>query len=356
MATVYLAEDLKHNRKVAIKVLKPELASALGSDRFLREIEISAGLDHPHILPLFDSGEAEGFLYFVMPYVDGESLRDRLDREKQLPLEDALQIAREVADALSYAHGRGVIHRDIKPANIMLTGGHARVADFGIARAVRAAGGERLTGTGMSIGTPLYMSPEQAAGSADIDGRSDLYSLGCVLFECLAGQTPFTGPLESVVHQHLGAEPPNITTLRPAVPAEVAAALLRALAKTPADRFSPAAQFGEALRPVSAPQAHGSRFASSREPRRRRRGVRLGRVGGARPGLSAGACRWACPCGCSVQPSSWCWWASHGGDHRGCGADLGPAGQEDRDRVGTSLLVAPHPLRGGSRLRQPWPS
>ncbi|MBT8397545.1 MAG: protein kinase [Gemmatimonadetes bacterium] len=249
MATVYLAEDLKHSRKVAIKVLKPELASALGTERFLREIEISAGLDHPHILPVYDSGEAGGFLYYVMPNVEGESLRDRLDREKQLPLDDALQIAREVADALSYAHSREVVHRDIKPANIMLAGGHARVADFGIARAIRAAGGERLTGTGMSIGTPLYMSPEQAAGSADLDGRSDLYSLGCVLFECLAGKAPFTGSLESVVHQHLAADPPNITTLRPAVPAEVASALMRALAKTPADRFSPAANFAEALRP-----------------------------------------------------------------------------------------------------------
>ncbi len=255
MATVFLAEDRKHSRKVAIKVLKPELASGLGPERFLREIEISAGLDHPHILPLFDSGEADGFLYFVMPYVEGESLRDRLDREKQLPLDDALRIAREVADALSYAHSRDVLHRDIKPENIMLTEGHARVADFGIARAVKAAGVERLTGTGMSIGTPLYMSPEQAAGSMDIDGRSDLYSLGCVLFECLAGRPPFTGSLQSVVHQHLGAEPPNITTFRPAVPGEVAAALMRALAKTPADRFNPAAQFAEALRPRGATTA-----------------------------------------------------------------------------------------------------
>lgn len=251
MATVYLAEDVKHSRKVAIKVLKPDLAAALGPERFLREIEISAGLDHPHILPLYDSGEADGFLYYVMPYVEGESLRERLDREKQLPLDDALQIAREVADALSYAHSHDVIHRDIKPENIMVAGGHARVADFGIARAIKAAGGERLTQTGMSIGTPMYMSPEQAAGETDLDGRSDLYSLGCVLFEMLAGRTPFTGSLESVVHQHLTVEPPNITTLRPAVPAEVSAALMRVLAKTPADRFSPAAQFAAALRPAA---------------------------------------------------------------------------------------------------------
>jgi tetratricopeptide (TPR) repeat protein len=184
-----------------------------------------------------------------MPYVEGESLRDRLNREKQLPTDEALQIAREVADALSYAHSRDVVHRDIKPENILLAGGHARVADFGIARAVTEAGGARLTGTGLAIGTPTYMSPEQAAGSSDIDGRSDLYSLGCVLYEMLAGHPPFTGPLESMVHQHLTVEPPAITTVRPAVPPTVAAALQRVLAKTPADRFSPAAQFAEALRP-----------------------------------------------------------------------------------------------------------
>jgi tetratricopeptide (TPR) repeat protein len=262
MATVYLAQDLKHGRNVAIKVLKSELAETLGPDRFLREIEISARLDHPHILPLYDSGEGGGFLYYVMPYVEGESLRDRLDREKQLPIDDAVQIAREVADALSYAHSHDVIHRDIKPENILLAGGHARVADFGIARAIRAAGGERLTQTGMSIGTPLYMSPEQAAGRTDLDGRSDLYSLGCVLFEMLAGQPPFTGSVEGVVNQHLTAEPPNITTIRPAVPAEVSAALMRVLAKTPADRFSPAAQFAEALRPAVPATVAPSRTSS----------------------------------------------------------------------------------------------
>ena len=249
MATVYLAEDLKHRRHVAIKVLRPELAGALGPDRFLREIEIAARLDHPHILPLYDSGEADGFLYYVMPYVEGESLRQRLEREKQLPTDDALQIAREVADALSYAHSRDVVHRDIKPENILLAGGHARVADFGIARAITEAGGERLTGTGLAIGTPTYMSPEQAAGSGDLDGRSDLYSLGCVLYEMLAGHPPFSGPIESMVRQHLTVEPAAITTIRPAVPPQVAAALQRVLAKTPADRFSPAAQFADALRP-----------------------------------------------------------------------------------------------------------
>ncbi len=250
MATVYLAEDVKHHRQVAIKVLRPELAAALGPERFLREIEIAARLDHPHILPLYDSGRTEGqseFLYYVMPYVEGESLRERLEREKQLPLDDALLIAREVADALSYAHSRDVVHRDIKPENILLAGGHARVADFGIARAITAAGGGRLTETGMAVGTPAYMSPEQASGSRDLDGRSDLYSLGCVLHEMLAGEPPFTGPtVESVVHQHLAADPPPVTALRPAVPPQVSAALVRVLAKTPADRFSPAAQFAEA--------------------------------------------------------------------------------------------------------------
>jgi tetratricopeptide (TPR) repeat protein len=252
MATVFLAEDLKHRRQVAIKVLSPELASAIGPERFLREIEIAAGLDHPHILPLYDSGEADGLLYYVMPFVEGESLRDRLNREKQLPLDDALEIAREVADALSYAHSHDVVHRDIKPENILIGGGHARVADFGIARAITAAGGAQLTETGLAVGTPSYMSPEQAAGARDLDGRSDLYSLGCVLFEMLAGEPPFTGAtVESVVHQHLMAEPPSVATLRPAVPPQVTAALMRVLAKTPADRFSPAAQFAEALRPAA---------------------------------------------------------------------------------------------------------
>jgi eukaryotic-like serine/threonine-protein kinase len=194
MATVYLAEDLKHHRKVAIKVLKPDLAASLGADRFLREIETTANLRHPHILPLYDSGAAGEFLFYVMPFVEGESLRDRLTRERQLPLDDALRIAREVADALGYAHSRGVVHRDIKPENILLENGHAVVADFGIARALSAAGGDRLTQTGLAVGTPVYMSPEQAAADADIDGRSDLYSLGCVLYEMLGGQPPFTGP------------------------------------------------------------------------------------------------------------------------------------------------------------------
>jgi TolB-like protein/tRNA A-37 threonylcarbamoyl transferase component Bud32 len=262
MATVYLADDLRHKRKVAIKVLHPELAEALGSERFLREIETTANLRHPHILPLYDSGAADGFLFYAMPFVEGESLRDRLDREKQLPIEEALAIAREVADALGYAHARGIIHRDIKPENILLEGGHAAVADFGIARAVSAAGEGRITQTGMAVGTPMYMSPEQAAGERDVDGRSDLYSLGCVLYEMLGGQAPFTGPtVESVVRQHLMTQAAPITNLRPTVPAEVAGALARTLAKNPADRFNPAAQFVQALAPVatgaSAPLAPG---------------------------------------------------------------------------------------------------
>jgi serine/threonine-protein kinase len=249
LATVYLAQDLRHDRKVAVKVLQPHLGAALGADRFLAEIRITANLRHPHILPLYDSGEAGGELFYVMPLVEGESLRDRLSREKQLPVDTALQIAREVADALSYAHARGVVHRDVKPENILLESGHAVVADFGIAKALGAAGGEALTATGMSIGTPAYMSPEQAAGQQDLDGRSDLYALACVLYEMLAGQPPFTGATaEALVRQHLVVDAPPVTNFRPAVPAAVAATLQRALAKSPADRFNPVAQFSEALR------------------------------------------------------------------------------------------------------------
>ncbi len=248
MATVFLAEDLKHHRPVAIKVLDPELAAAIGTERFLREIETAARLNHPQILPLHDSGTAEGLLYYVMPYVEGESLRERLGREKQLLLDDALRITREVADALEYAHSQGVVHRDIKPENILISRGHAVVADFGIARAIRAAGGAELTSTGLMLGTPLYMSPEQAMGGGELDGRSDQYSLGCVLYEMLAGQPPFTGPTgESLVHQHLSVVPRSVTDLRPSLPAGVAQALARALAKTPADRFATLAAFAEAL-------------------------------------------------------------------------------------------------------------
>ncbi len=249
MASVFLAEDLKHHRRVAVKVLRPELAASLGAERFLREIETTAGLRHPHILPLYDSGEAAGLLYYVMPLVEGESLADRLQRDRQLPVEEALRIALEVADALQYAHGRHVVHRDIKPGNILLEGGHAVVADFGIARAVSAAGGTRLTDTGIAVGTPAYMSPEQAAGERDVDGRSDVYALACVLFEMLAGQPPFTGATaEVVVRQHLTVDAPPVTQHRPAVPAVVATALQRALAKNPADRFPSVSEFAAVLR------------------------------------------------------------------------------------------------------------
>lgn len=272
MATVYLAEDLKHHRKVAIKVLRTEIGAVLGAERFLHEIETTANLRHPHILPLYDSGEADGFLYYVMPLVEGESLRDRLTRERQLPLDDALRIAHEVADALSYAHQRGVVHRDVKPENILLESGHAVVADFGIAKALDAAGNESLTQSGVSLGTPQYMSPEQAAGERDLDGRSDLYALACVLYEMLGGQPPFTGPtVESVIHQHLTVAAPPITNLRPTTPPSVAAALQRALAKTPADRFNPVAEFADALATVS-PQTSGAHTTYDMASAKSRRG------------------------------------------------------------------------------------
>jgi Tol biopolymer transport system component len=248
MATVYLAEDLRHHRQVALKVLKPEIAAVLGAERFLKEIEVTAGLHHPHILPLYDSGGADGQLFYVMPYVEGESLRERLSREKQLPLEDALRVTQEVADALSYAHSHGVVHRDIKPENILLESGHAVVADFGIARALTAAGGTRLTETGLAVGTPAYMSPEQATGSHDLDGRSDLYSLGCVLYEMLVGETPYTGPTPQAILARKLSEPlPRVSVVRETVPAGVEAVLDKALSRTPADRWATAAEFAAAL-------------------------------------------------------------------------------------------------------------
>lgn len=254
MATVFLADDRKHGRPVAIKVLHAELAAALGAERFLREIEIAARLQHPHILPLYDSGSAGGFLYYVMPYVEGESLRDRLNREKQLSLEDTLRVATEVAAALAYAHSRGVVHRDIKPENIMLSGGSAVVADFGIARAVSAAGdGQQLTQTGTIIGTPAYMSPEQSSGSNEIDGRSDEYSLACVVYEMLVGAPPFTGPTaQAIIARHSldMVSPPSI--VRSTIPDAVEGAILRALSKVPADRYPTTALFAEALNTPSA--------------------------------------------------------------------------------------------------------
>jgi eukaryotic-like serine/threonine-protein kinase len=248
MATVYLAQDLRHRRRVALKVLYPELAYALGADRFLREIEVAASLTHPHILPLHDSGEAAGLLYYVMPYVEGESLRDRLKRETQLPVDDALLIAREVADALAYAHRQGIIHRDIKPENILLSGGHALVADFGIARALGQAGAERLTETGIAVGTAAYMSPEQATGERQLDGRSDVYSLGCVLYEMLAGEPPYTGPTaHAIMARRLSDPVPQVRRLRPTVPQQVQGSLIKALAPVPADRFATAEQFAQAF-------------------------------------------------------------------------------------------------------------
>jgi eukaryotic-like serine/threonine-protein kinase len=248
MAVVYLARDLRHDRAVAIKVLRDEVAAALGAERFLREIQIAAKLQHPHILPVYDSGAAGEALYYVMPYVEGESLRQRLDREGQLAVEDALVIARQVASALAYAHDHDILHRDIKPENILLAHGQAVVADFGIARAIRAAGGDRLTQTGLVVGTPLYMSPEQATGGEALDGRSDQYSLGCVLYEMLAGHPPFLGRTpQEILARHTIDPVPALRTARATVPAAVERALDRALAKTPADRYATAHQFAEAL-------------------------------------------------------------------------------------------------------------
>ena len=253
MATVYLAEDLKHGRQVAIKVLRPELAAVIGPERFVREIRTIAALQHPHILGLIDSGEVEGTAYYVMPFVEGESLRDRLSREKQLPIGDAVRIAAEVASALDYAHRHGVIHRDIKPENILLHDGQALVADFGIALAASKSGGSRMTETGMSLGTPHYMSPEQAMGEREITPRSDVYALGVVTYEMLTGDPPFTGSTAQAIVARMMTEPPrSLVVQRHTIPPQVEAAVLTALEKLPADRFATAAEFGAALR---APQA-----------------------------------------------------------------------------------------------------
>jgi serine/threonine protein kinase len=248
MATVYLAHDLKHDRKVALKVLHPDLAATIGVDRFLSEIKVTANLQHPNILGLFDSGVADGQAYYVMPYVDGESLRDRLARETQLPVADTLSIATGIAAALEYAHARGVIHRDIKPENILLQSGQPIVADFGIALAVQQAGGQRLTQTGMSLGTPQYMSPEQAMGDRTLDARTDIYALGAITYEMLAGEAPFTGPnTQAIVARVLTEKPRPLSQLRETVPAQVEAAVHRALQKLPADRFANAAAFASVL-------------------------------------------------------------------------------------------------------------
>jgi eukaryotic-like serine/threonine-protein kinase len=248
MAVVYLARDVRHDRHVAIKALRPELATTLGAERFLREINIAARLTHPNILALHDSGEAAGMLYFVMPHVEGETLRERLVREHQLPMEEALAITRQIGLALDYAHQRGVVHRDIKPDNILLLGDHVLVADFGLARALHTAGTQRLTESAVAVGTPAYMSPEQAAADPDVDGRADLYSLACVLFEMIAGMPPFRGANSAaVLAQHMTATPPSICAQRPHCPPNVDAAVARALEKNPADRFRTAGEFAAAL-------------------------------------------------------------------------------------------------------------
>jgi eukaryotic-like serine/threonine-protein kinase len=263
MATVYLAEDLRHRRQVAIKVLRPELAAVIGADRFLAEIRTTANLQHPHILPLHDSGNADGLLFYVMPYIEGVSLRDRLTREHQLPIAEAVRIGSEVADALEYAHQRGIIHRDIKPENILLQGGHALVADFGIALAASKAG-SRMTETGMSLGTPQYMSPEQAMGEREITPASDVYALGAVTYEMLTGEPPFTGPTaQAIVAKVMTTEPADIVSLRRTVPGNVADAIHTALQKLPADRFATAREFTAALH-GHARVAGGTRPAAAR--------------------------------------------------------------------------------------------
>jgi eukaryotic-like serine/threonine-protein kinase len=263
MATVYLARDTKHHRPVALKVLHPELAASLGPERFRREITFAAGLQHPHVLTVLDSGEtADGQLWFTMPYVEGESLRARLTRERQLPVEEAVRITREVGGALDFAHRRGVIHRDIKPENILLTtDGQALVADFGIARALGPSGSDTLTDAGTAVGTPAYMSPEQAAGERALDARTDTYSLAAVLYEMLAGEPPFTGPTaQAVVAKRLSSEPPSVRRSRPTVSESMDAAIRKALAVVPADRFGTTADFVKAL---DAAQISGATVAAT---------------------------------------------------------------------------------------------
>lgn len=251
MAFIFLATDIKHDRSVAIKVLRPELTASLGAERFLNEIQITAGLQHPHILPLYDSGEVDGLLYYVMPLVEGETLAEYIAREKQLSIDEAIQIAREVAEALGHAHSHGLIHRDIKPDNVMMSGGHAVVADFGIAKAVSVSGGQKLTQSGMAIGTPAYMSPEQAAGDPDIDGRTDIYALGCMLYEMLVGEIPFTGRTSQAIlarHTMDIVSPPS--TVRQSVSPDLEDIVFCSMAKSPADRFRTASEMIDALKAV----------------------------------------------------------------------------------------------------------
>ncbi|MEX1999618.1 MAG: serine/threonine-protein kinase [Gemmatimonadales bacterium] len=254
MATVYLAKDLKHDRQVAIKVLRPELAAALGPDRFPREIRIVAQLQHPHVLPLHDSGELAGFLYYVMPFVEGESLRAKVEREGQLPVHEAVRILKEVADALAYAHSRGVMHRDIKPDNVMLSGRHALVMDFGVAKAVSNAGGEKLTTVGVAVGTPTYMSPEQATGEEHIDHRSDVYALGVLGYELLAGTPPFTGKTaQAILSSHVLDLPKDLATVRSSVSPALSDLIMHCLEKNPADRPQSAEEVLHQLEAVATP-------------------------------------------------------------------------------------------------------
>jgi eukaryotic-like serine/threonine-protein kinase len=283
MATVYLATDRKHDRKVALKVLHPELAASVGHERFLREIRIVAGLTHPRILTLIDSGEADGLLYFVMPFVSGETLKDRLEREGPLPVEEALRIAREVADSLAYAHENGVIHRDIKPSNILFEAGHAVIADFGVARAVGAAGETEGTATGLAVGTPKYMSPEQATGG-EVDGRADVYALGCVLWEMLTGDAPFDAPTpQALLARKLSDETPGVRTRRRSVPPEVEGVIAKAMASLPADRYATARELERAL---AAPES------AERMRPRRRRGARTRALGGVAIAVLAAVAAW----------------------------------------------------------------
>jgi serine/threonine-protein kinase len=280
MATVYLATDAKVDRQVAIKVLHPELAAAVGGERFHREIQIATHLTHPNILPVYDSGEANGTFYYVMPFVEGESLRDRLDRERQLGIDEAIRITCQIASALDYAHKANIVHRDIKPENILIEAGQAVLADFGIARAVTgAADVEALTRTGMSLGTPSYMSPEQGLGERNLDGRSDQYSLACVTYEMLAGQAPFTAPtMQALIARHVAEPAPLITTVRPSVPDEVQDVILQALEKVPADRFPTIGAFGEALADAAAMSMTGTTRRMTASTRAMRLTTRTNRV------------------------------------------------------------------------------
>ncbi|HET9275886.1 MAG TPA: protein kinase, partial [Gemmatimonadales bacterium] len=300
MATVYVAHDLRHDRRVALKLMRPELAAVIGAERFLAEIKLTANLQHPHILPLFDSGEADGCLFYVMPLIEGESLRERLTREKQLPVADAVRIATEVASALDYAHRHGVVHRDIKPENILLHDGRALVADFGIALAASKASGNRMTETGMSLGTPHYMSPEQAMGEREITARSDVYALGAMLYEMLTGDPPFTGSTaQAVVARVLTEAPRPIVPQRHTIPPQVEAAVLTALEKLPADRFATAAEFAEALAGRSyvptVPSATAAPVRTSSAAARRRDPATLALLGVALVATAAALWGWLRP-------------------------------------------------------------